>query len=129
MALYSRSGRPRPQGGGFELAAWYYMRLSGVALFVLALTHFSVQHFLSDPSTQTANWVFAEAWNNALRRGLDWLMLVFVLSHMFLGARTVTMDYVRGGPRILVLSALYLLGAVVFAMGTIVVFTVTIPGA
>jgi len=129
MALYSRSGRPRPQGGGFELAAWYYMRLSGVALFVLALTHFSVQHFLSDPSTQTANWVFAEAWNNALRRGLDWLMLVFVLSHMFLGARTVTMDYVRGGPRILVLSALYLLAFVVFAMGTIVVFTVTIPGA
>jgi succinate dehydrogenase / fumarate reductase membrane anchor subunit len=129
MALYSRSGRPRPQGGGFELAAWYYMRLSGVALFVLALTHFSVQHFLSDPSTQTANWVFAEAWNNALRRGLDWLMLVFVLSHMFLGARTVTMDYVKGGPRILVLSALYLLAFVVFAMGTIVVFTVKMPGA
>ena len=129
MALYSRSGRPRPQGGGFELAAWYYMRLSGVALFVLALAHFSVQHFLSDPSTQTANWIFAQAWNNALRRGLDWLLLVLVLSHMFLGVRTVTMDYIKGGARILVLSALYLLGVVVFAMGTIVVFTVKIPGA
>ena len=30
MALYSRSGRPKPQSGGFELAAWYFMRLSGV---------------------------------------------------------------------------------------------------
>jgi succinate dehydrogenase / fumarate reductase membrane anchor subunit len=129
MALYSRSGRPRPQSGGFELAAWYYMRLSGVALFVLALAHFSVQHFLSDPSTQTANWIFAQAWNNALRRGLDWLLLVLVLSHMFLGVRTVTMDYIKGGARILVLSALYLLGLVVFAMGTIVVFTVKLPGA
>jgi succinate dehydrogenase / fumarate reductase membrane anchor subunit len=129
MALYSRSGRPRPQSGGFELAAWYYMRLSGVALFVLALTHFSVQHFLSDPKDQTANWIFAEAWNNALRRGLDWLMLVFVLSHAFLGVRTVTMDYLKGGWRILVLSALYLLAPVLFAMGSIVVLTVKLPGA
>jgi succinate dehydrogenase / fumarate reductase, membrane anchor subunit len=129
MALYSRSGRPRPQSGGFEMAVWYYMRLSGVALFVLALTHFSVQHFLSDPKDQTASWIFADAWNNALRRGLDWLMLVFVLSHAFLGVRTVTMDYLKGGWRMLVLSALYLVGPVVFAMGTVVVFTVKIPGA
>ena len=129
MALYSRSGRPRPQSGGFELAAWYYMRLSGVALFVLALTHFSVQHFLSDPKDQTASWIFADAWNNALRRGLDWLMLVFVLSHAFLGVRTVTMDYLKGGWRILALSAVYLVGPVLFAMGSIVVFTVKLPGA
>jgi hypothetical protein len=39
------------------------------------------------------------------------------------------MDYLKGGWRILVLSALYLVGPVVFAMGTIVVFTVKIPGA
>ena len=111
------------------MAVWYYMRLSGVALFVLALTHFSVQHFLSDPKDQTANWIFAEAWNNVFRRGVDWLMLVFVLSHAFLGMRTVTMDYVKGGKRVLVLSVLYLVGAAVFAMGTIVVFTVKLPGA
>ena len=129
MALYSRSGRPRPQSGGFELAAWYYMRLSGVALFVLALTHFSVQHFLSDPKDQTASWIFTQAWNSVLRRGLDWLMLVFVLSHGFLGMRTVTMDYVKGGKRVFALSVLYLVGAAVFAMGTIVVFTVKLPGA
>ena len=129
MALYSRSGRPRPQSGGFELAIWYYMRLSGVALFVLALTHFSVQHFLSDPKDQTADWIFADAWNNALRRFLDWLMLVFVLSHAVLGVRTVTMDYLKGGWRILGLSAVYLIGPILFAMGSIVVFTVKLPGA
>jgi succinate dehydrogenase / fumarate reductase, membrane anchor subunit len=129
MAMYSRSGRPRPQSGGVELAIWYYMRLSGVALFVLALTHFSVQHFMSDPKDQTAAWIFAEAWNNVLRRFLDWLMLVFVLSHAFLGMRTVTMDYIKGGKRTLVMSLLWLVGAIVFAMGTLVVFTVTLPGA
>jgi len=129
MALYSRSGRPRPQSGGFELASWYFMRLSGVALFVLALTHFSVQHFLSDPKDQTAQWIFSEAWNSVLRRGADWLMLVIVVIHMTLGMRTVIMDYIKGGWRVLVLSALWLAGALVLAMGTIVVFTVKLPGA
>jgi succinate dehydrogenase / fumarate reductase membrane anchor subunit len=129
MALYSRSGRPRPQSGGFELASWYFMRLSGVALFVLALTHFSVQHFLSDPKDQTAQWIFSEAWNSVLRRGADWLMLVIVVIHMTLGMRTVIMDYIKGGWRVLVLSALWLAGALVMAMGTIVVFTVKLPGA
>ncbi|HEX7490814.1 MAG TPA: hypothetical protein VF337_03815 [Candidatus Limnocylindrales bacterium] len=129
MALYSRSGRPRPQSGGFELGAWYFMRLSGVALFVLALAHFSMQHFLSDPKDQTATWIFTQAWNSLLRRGLDWLMLLIVLAHMILGMRTVTMDYLKGGKRTLTLSVLYLAGAFVFMMGTIVVMTVKLPGA
>ena len=128
MALYSRSGRPRPQSGGTEVAIWYFMRLSGVALFVLALTHFSVQHFLSDPKDQTADWIFAEAWNNALRRGLDWLMLVIVVAHMTFGMRTVTKDYLKGGKRVLALSALWLAAALVLTMGTVVVATVKLPG-
>jgi succinate dehydrogenase / fumarate reductase membrane anchor subunit len=127
--MYSRSGRPRPQSGGFELAAWYFMRLSGVALFVLALTHFSLQHFLSDPKDQTASWIFNEAWNSLLRRGADWLMLIIVMIHGALGMRTVTLDYLKGGKRIFAMSILWLVTAVVLAMGTIVVFTVTMPGA
>ena len=37
-----------PAGGGFELAVWYLIRLSGLALFVLALAHFSITHFVFD---------------------------------------------------------------------------------
>jgi succinate dehydrogenase / fumarate reductase membrane anchor subunit len=129
MALYSRSGRPRPQSGGFEVAAWYFMRLSGVALFVLATIHFSLQHFASDPKDQTANWIFTQRWNSLFWRSFDWLLLVMVLLHAFLGMRTVTMDYLKGAKRTLALSALYLVGALVFVMGTIVVFTVKMPGA
>jgi succinate dehydrogenase / fumarate reductase membrane anchor subunit len=129
MSLYSRSGRPRPQSGGFELAAWYYMRLSGVALFVLALIHFSVMHFVFDPSQQNANWIFTSRWNSLLLRSFDWLFLAMVLSHAFLGIRTVTMDYARGGRRTLALMSLYLVGIIVFVMGTMVVLTVKIPGA
>jgi succinate dehydrogenase / fumarate reductase membrane anchor subunit len=129
MALYSRSGRPRPQSGGFELAAWYYMRLSGVALFVMALIHYSVMHFVFDPSEQNAQWIFNTRWNSVLLRTFDWMFLLLVLSHAFLGIRTVTMDYLKGGARTLALMTLYLLGIVVFVMGTTVVMTVKIPGA
>lgn len=128
MALYSRSGRPRPQAGGFELAAWYYMRVSGVMLFVLALTHFSVEHFLFDPGMEKSGFI-AQRWSDVLIRTFDWLFLLIVLSHAFLGIRTVTMDYLRGGRRTLALMALTLLGIVVFVMGTVVVMTASIGPA
>jgi succinate dehydrogenase / fumarate reductase membrane anchor subunit len=127
MAIYSRSGRPRPQSGGFELASWYFMRLSGVALLVLALVHFSLQHFLFDPSQQTSTWIFQERWNSLFWRGFDWLLLMMVVLHSFLGIRTVTMDYLKGGRRTFALMTLYLIGAVLFVMGTVVVFSVPIP--
>jgi succinate dehydrogenase / fumarate reductase membrane anchor subunit len=128
MALYSRSGRPRPQSGGLELAVWYYMRVSGVALFVLALTHFSLQHFISDPSVQTSQWI-ADRWQSIFWRSFDWLMLVMVISHAFLGMRTVTMDYLKGGKRTVALSALLIGAAVVMVMGTVVVMTFQMPAA
>ena len=125
MALYSRSGRPRPQSGGFELAAWYYMRLSGVALFVLALTHFSVMHFLFDPAQEKSGFISAR-WDDIAIRSFDWLFLIVVLSHAFLGIRTVTMDYLQDGRRTLALMALSIVGIVVFVLGTVVVMTVNI---
>ena len=125
MALYSRSGRPRPQSGGFELAAWYYMRLSGVALFVLALAHFSAMHFLFDPSQEKSGFISAR-WDDIAIRSFDWLFLIVVLSHAFLGIRTVTMDYLKGGWRTFALMTLYMVGAVVFVLGTLVVMTANI---
>jgi succinate dehydrogenase / fumarate reductase membrane anchor subunit len=124
MALYSRVGRPRPQSGGFELAAWYYMRLSGVALFVLALIHFSVMHFVFDPGQEKSGFI-GERWGDVLVRTFDWLFLAIVLSHSFTGIRTVTMDYLHGGKRTFALMALYLVGLILFAMGTMVVMTAT----
>jgi succinate dehydrogenase / fumarate reductase membrane anchor subunit len=125
MLLYSRSGRPRPQSGGFELAAWYYMRVSGVALFVLALTHFSVMHFLFDPAQEKSGFISAR-WDDLAIRSFDWLFLIVVLSHAFLGIRTVTMDYLQGGRRTLALMVLSILGLVVFVLGTLVVMTANI---
>ncbi len=129
MALYTRSGRARPQGGGFELAVWYLVRLTGLALFVLALAHFSVLHFIYDPAIQNADFIISKRWSSIFIRAIDWLFLMSVLVHGFLGMRTVVNDYVKGGPRIALTMGLYLLAFVLFALGTIVVATMRLSGA
>ena len=123
MSLYTRSGRMKPQGGGWELAVWYLMRLTGLGLFVTALAHFSITHFLSDPAMQTAQWIEAERWGSIAWRTVDWLMLTFVIFHAFLGVRTVVQDYTSGALRLGLTMALYIGALVLFAMGTIVVAT------
>jgi succinate dehydrogenase / fumarate reductase, membrane anchor subunit len=116
-----RVGRPRPQGGGLELAAWYLVRLSGLGLFVLALAHFSILHFLFDPSQETSSFIFGQRWNDLVWRVLDWALLMLVILHSFLGVRTVVGDYVKGGARTALMSAMYLLALLLFVLGTIVV--------
>ncbi len=124
------SGRARPGGSGFELAVWYLMRLTGVGLFVLALAHFSILHFVFDPADQTAEFIATQRWNQLIWRALDWLLLMMVLVHGFLGMRVVIVDYVRSATgRLLTLSFLYLLAVVLFVLGTVVVVTLPMPGS
>ncbi len=129
MSMITRAGRARPQGGGLELAAWYLIRLSGLALFVLALAHFSILHFLFDPANQTAAFIADQRWNSLIWRALDWLLLMLVLFHSFLGVRTVVGDYVKGGARTALMTGLYLVAALLFVLGSIVVLTLPVPGA
>jgi succinate dehydrogenase / fumarate reductase membrane anchor subunit len=120
---YSRSGRVKPQGSGFEVASWYLMRLSGIGLFVLVLTHYLILHVIHEPAAQDADFITQMRWSNLFWRAFDWLMLMLVLFHSFMGMRTVVIDYVRGGSRTVVLSVLYLLAVALFVIGTLVVMT------
>ncbi|MFN8519099.1 MAG: succinate dehydrogenase [Chloroflexota bacterium] len=114
----------KPTGGGRETVLWYLMRITGVALFVLALSHFVIQHFIFDPSEQTSEWIATHRWNQLIWRAADWALLMVVLIHSFLGVRTVVMDHVaRPRARIVVLSALYLLAGILFVLGTVVIAT------
>lgn len=122
MSAYSRS-RVRPQGGGIELFSWYLIRLSGLGLFVLALAHFSILHFLFDPAQQDSEFIANVRWSSLFWRATDWLMLMLVLFHSFLGVRVVVRDYIKGGARTAVLMGLYLLAFILFVMGSIVVLT------
>jgi len=123
MSLYSRSGRARPQGGGWELATWYLMRLTGLALFVLALAHFLILHVLYDPSQQTSTFIATVRWSHLFWRVFDWLLLMMVLFHAFIGVRTVVADYAQGGARTALMTGLYLLALLLFAAGSAVVLT------
>jgi succinate dehydrogenase hydrophobic anchor subunit len=126
MSLFTRSGRARPQGGGWELAIWYLMRVTGLALFVFALTHFLILHVLYDPADQTASWIAQMRWSSLFWRVFDWSLLMLVLLHGFLGVRTVVADYTRGGARTALLSLLYIVAFLLFAAGTSVVLTLPV---
>ncbi len=126
MAQYTRAGSARPQSGGWELAIWYLMRLTGLGLFVLALAHYIIVHFVYDPALQNADWIAAR-WANAAWRTADWLMLSFVVFHAFMGMRTVVGDYTRGPTRMVLTMLLYIVAFLIFAMGTIGL--VTFPSA
>jgi succinate dehydrogenase / fumarate reductase membrane anchor subunit len=123
----TRSGRVKPAGGGWELAIWYLIRLSGLGLFVLALAHFSITHFVFDVTVQEADWILDDRWGSLLWRTVDWLMLSMVIFHSFMGVRTVVGDYTRGGARAALTMGLYALALVLFAMGTMVVATLPFP--
>ena len=120
--MYSRSGRSKPQGGGKEVAIWYLMRLTGLGLFVLVLSHYLIMHVLNDPKDQDSVWV-ALRWSSTFWRGFDWLMLMLVLFHAFMGMRVVIGDLTSGGRRTALLSGLYVLAVLLFTIGTIVVMT------
>ena len=122
-----RAGRVRPSGSGWELAIWYLMRLTAVGLFVTALAHYVIVHFLYDPKDQTAQWILDERWGSIAWRTADWLMLTFVVFHAFMGMRTIVGDYTKGGVRTALTMALYTGAIVVFAMGTIAVMTLQFP--
>jgi succinate dehydrogenase / fumarate reductase membrane anchor subunit len=125
---WSAVGRPRPTGGDrVELAVWYLMRLTGLALFVLALSHFLITHVLYDPANQTASWIETHRWANDLWRYVDGSMLVIVVFHSFTGVRTVLQDYVGGTART-VLIAILVVGAFVLAgLGLWAVITAPAP--
>jgi len=110
-----------------ETAIWYLMRLSGIGLFVLVLTHYLILHVLNDPAEQDASWIAEFRWSSTFWRAFDWLMLTLVQFHAFMGMRVVISDYTRGGLRTLLLSGLYLLAIILFVLGTIVVMTLPNP--
>ena len=124
---YSRSGSVRPTRKGSERTIWYLMRLTGLALFVLSLSHFLILHVLYDPKDQTAAFIETVRWSSLFWRANDWLFIIVVLVHALLGIRIVVGDYLKGGLRTAVMMGFYLLGLVLFAFGTIVIVTLPRP--
>jgi succinate dehydrogenase / fumarate reductase membrane anchor subunit len=78
----------------FERYAFLFMRLTGVALLVLAVGHMMIQHVLNSTANLTLQFV-AEQWNSWGWKAYDMLLLAFAFSHGINGLRNVLEDYVH----------------------------------
>jgi succinate dehydrogenase / fumarate reductase membrane anchor subunit len=116
-------GRERPTGG-FELWSWLFMRISGIVLLVLAVGHVLIMHVLDEGVDRVDFGFVAARWSSPFWRTWDWALLVLALVHGINGLRVIVQDYVRWpGARFAVNMAFYVIGFVLFVLGTVVVFT------
>lgn len=112
--------RPRQN---FETWSWFFMRISGLVLLFLALTHFAITHIVNDVVETDAHFV-ARRWDNPMWRMFDWALLALALLHGLNGLRWIIDDYVRApGARATVKAVLYTLSGSLFAYGTFTIVT------
>jgi succinate dehydrogenase / fumarate reductase membrane anchor subunit len=117
------AGRERP-GTGSEFWWWVFMRVSGMVLLVLAVGHVLIMHVFDEGVDRVDFSFVALRWQQPFWRTWDWLMLSLALIHGVNGLRVVILDYVRRpGVRIAASWFFYIVGAAIFALGTVVVFS------
>jgi succinate dehydrogenase cytochrome b556 subunit len=119
--------RPMAQRvGGVELFAWYFLRVSGVLLVVLALGHIFITHYINIPSETTSEFVLGR-WRNPLWRTFDWLLLMAAVIHGLIGLRLSVDDYLHGaGQRVFAQSVVWVLGAIFIGLGSVTIFTLNV---
>jgi succinate dehydrogenase / fumarate reductase membrane anchor subunit len=112
-----------PPRRSFEAKAWLFMRISGVALVVLALLHFAITHITNDVA-DTGSAFVARRWHNPLWRAFDWLLLALALVHGLNGVRWIVDDYVRGTrARRVTFAVVACVSLALFALGTFTIVT------
>ena len=93
---YPSGTRPRPERPGRERFWWYFMRISGLLLVVLALGHMLIMHVLVQLAGHEIDYAFITSrWGTPFWRIYDLLLLLLALVHGVNGARITIGDYVR----------------------------------
>lgn len=118
-----RPGRGKRPKQNFETWTWFFMRISGLVLIFLSLSHFAITHIINDVVETDASFV-AERWDNPLWRLFDWTLLALALGHGLNGVRWSIDDYVscklrRGALKVLI----YGVSGILFAYGTLTILT------
>ena len=120
----ARRGR---QGTLFELYAWFFMRVSGAILLVIALFHLLYMQFIIPGGVAAIDHaVVVTRWTDPgwgiFWRTFDLLLLIFSLTHGSNGIRYLIDDYVHPDQRrILAKMILYLGYLILLIMGVVVV--------
>jgi succinate dehydrogenase / fumarate reductase membrane anchor subunit len=117
-------GYQKPLGrSNFEVLSWFFMRISGLLLVLLALYHLiwwnlviGVEHLDSE--------VVIERWQNPLWRFFNIALVTFALLHGLNGARYSIEDYIRGrGAQMVVKAVVYTIGLAALAVGIFALVT------
>ncbi|MWA13136.1 succinate dehydrogenase hydrophobic membrane anchor subunit [Streptomyces sp. BA2] len=118
------SKTPRSTRGNFEMAAWLFMRLSGVVLVVLVLGHLLIQLVLDGGVSKIGFAFVAGRWASPFWQVWDLLMLWLAMLHGANGLRTVINDYAeRANTRLWLKGLLYTATVFTILLGTLVIFT------
>jgi succinate dehydrogenase / fumarate reductase membrane anchor subunit len=105
---------PKSTRGNFEMAAWLFMRLSGVVLVVLVIGHLLIQLVLDGGVSKIGFAFVAGRWASPFWQVWDLLMLW----------RTVINDYAeRANTRLWLKGLLYTATVFTILLGTLVIFT------
>jgi succinate dehydrogenase / fumarate reductase membrane anchor subunit len=119
----SRAARGKPEASGRERFWWFFMRISGLALVILALGHMFIMHVLVELTGDEINFAFVQSrWGSPFWRIYDFLLLVLAFLHGANGARVVIADYVTNRrARSIVIGGLLVLSGIWLVLGMLVI--------
>ena len=116
-----RKVKPRPRS--LESYAWFFMRLSGVALLLLAVGHMVMQHIQNDVHDASLQWVLQSRWALTWIRVWDFALLGLAFVHGLNGFHTVMVDYVLKVIRLLIVFV----GGIILLVGAIAIIGAPMP--
>ncbi|HLU34917.1 MAG TPA: succinate dehydrogenase, cytochrome b556 subunit [Thermomicrobiales bacterium] len=126
MASVSNRSRVNLGAGvipGTERLFWYFLRVSGVLLILLAGGHLVITHYINVPSETTFEFV-ANRWANPFWITFDLLLLFAALWHGMIGLRLAATDLIRNkGWRQIAFGTIYALGIIFTVLGVVNIFT------
>jgi succinate dehydrogenase / fumarate reductase membrane anchor subunit len=115
-------GRKTRPAGGFELAAWYFMRISGLILVILALGHLFITHIANN--VEVVNYAFvagrwADPKTGVLWRLWDLTMINLAVLHACNGLRQILDEYIsRPARKVVVHTLIWSLAIGLIGIGT-----------
>lgn len=96
----------------FERYAFLFMRLSGIALLLLAVGHMLIQHLVRDVHSLTLQ-VVQDVWRSWGWRAYDLLLLGFAIIHGLNGFRQVLIDYIHKENNVKIINIALLVFAII----------------
>jgi succinate dehydrogenase / fumarate reductase membrane anchor subunit len=118
----------KPRSRSLESYAWLFMRLSGVALLLLAVGHMIMQHITHDVHAASWQWVIDSRWSLLWIRVWDFLLLGLAFIHGLNGFHTVLVDYVHNVTALKVLRLLIVgAGGVILLIGAAAIIGAPMP--